>query len=103
MTKYSKPLLLILDEWLLLKPSENECKDIFELLHHRRKKSPTIFCSQYKSEGWYEQLSGNNGPLADAILDRIVHDAYKINIESIDPSEDISMREVYGLDKALSE
>lgn len=65
--------------------------------------SSTIFCSQYKSEGWYEQLGGNDGPLADAILDRIVHDAYKINIESIDPSKDISMREVYGLDKALSE
>jgi len=39
----------------------------------------------------------------DAILDRIMHDAYKINIENIDPSKDISMREVYGLDKSLSE
>lgn len=103
MAKYCRPLLLILDEWLLLKPSENERKDIFELLHHRRKKSSTVFCSQYKAEGWYEQLGGNDGPLADAILDRIVHDAYKINIESIDPSRDISMREVYGLDKTLSE
>jgi len=41
--------------------------------------------------------------LADAILDRIVHDAYKINIESLDPSKDISMREIYGLDKDLTE
>lgn len=32
-----------------------------------------------------------------------IHDAYKINIESIDPSKDISMREVYGLNKLLSE
>ena len=68
-----------------------------------RKKSSTIFCSQYKHEGWYEQLGGADSPLADAILDRIVHDAYKINIESIDPSRDFSMREVYGLDKQLSE
>lgn len=103
MAKYANPLLLIIDEWLLLKPNENECKDIFELLHRRRKKSSTIFCSQYRADGWYEQLGGNDGPLADAILDRIVHDAYKINIESIDPSKDISMREVYGLDKILSE
>lgn len=103
MTKYANPLLLIIDEWLLLKPNENERKDIFELLHRRRKKSSTLFCSQYRAEGWYEQLGGNDGPLADAILDRIVHDAYKINIESIDPSRDISMREVYGLDKKLSE
>lgn len=103
MAKYSNPVLLIIDEWLLLKPCESEQKDIFELLHRRRKKSSTIFCSQYRSDGWYEQLGGDASPLADAILDRIVHDAYKINIESIDPSKDISMREVYGLDKSLSE
>ncbi len=103
MDKYTKPTLLILDEWLLLKLSEPESKDIFELLHKRRKKSSTIFCSQFHQEGWYDQLGGNNSTIADAILDRIVHDAYKINIESIDPSKDISMREVYGLDKTLSE
>lgn len=96
-------MLLILDEWLLLKLPESESKDIFELLHKRRKKSSTIFCSQFRQEGWYEQLGGDNSTIADAILDRIVHDAYKINVESIDPSKDISMREVYGLDKNLSE
>jgi len=103
MTKYTNPVLLILDEWLLLKLSESESKDIFELLHKRRKKSSTIFCSQFRQEGWYDQLGGDNSTIADAILDRIVHDAYKINIESIDPSKDISMREVYGLDTLLSE
>lgn len=103
MVKYANPVLLIIDEWLLLKPNENEQKDIFELLHRRRKKSSTIFCSQYRSEGWYDQLGGSDSPLSDAILDRIVHDAYKINIESIDPSKDISMREIHGLDKSLSE
>ncbi|WP_427113979.1 ATP-binding protein [Megasphaera sueciensis] len=103
MAKYANPVLLIFDEWLLMKPSEMECKDIFELLHRRRKKSSTIFCSQYRDNDWYEQLGGDASPLADAILDRIVHDAYKINIESTDPSKDISMREVYGLDQSLSE
>lgn len=103
MAKYANPVLLIIDEWLLLKPTENEQKDIFELLHRRRKHSSTIFCSQYRHEGWYEQLGGDASPLADAILDRIVHDAYVINIESLNPEKDISMREVYGLDKSLSE
>ena len=103
MAKYANPLLLIIDEWLLLKPTDVEQKDIFELLHRRRKKSSTIFCSQYRHDGWYEQLGGDESPLADAILDRIVHDAYRINIESIDPTKDISMREVYGLEKHLSE
>ena len=103
LSKYSKPILLIIDEWLLLKPSPSESKDIFEFLHHRRRKTSTIFCSQYRHEGWYDQLGSDDSPLADAILDRIVHDSYKINIESTDPSKDLSMREVYGLDKYLSE
>ena len=50
-------------------------------------------------EGWYERLGGDNNPLSDAIMDRIVYDAYKINIVSIDPSKDLSMREVYVLNK----
>ena len=97
MAKYSNPVLLILDEWLLMKPTQDEQKDIFELLHRRRKKSSTIFCSQYRSDGWYEQLGGDASPLADAILDRIVHDGYTIDIVPVDPSKDLSMREVYGL------
>lgn len=98
---YANPTLLIIDEWLLMKPTTDEQKNILELLHHRRKRSSTIFCSQFKVEGWYEQLGGAEAPLVDAILDRIVHDGYRINIESMDPKRDISMREVYGLDPAL--
>ncbi len=97
--KYTKPLLLIIDEWLLLKLTESESKNLFELIHKRRKKSSTIFCSQFREEGWYERLGGDDSPLADAIMDRIVYDAYKINIESVDSSKDISMRERYGLDQ----
>ena len=101
--KYANPILLIIDEWLLLKPTPEEQKDIFELMHLRRRKSSTIFCSQYRHTEWYDQLGGADSPLADAILDRIVHDAYMINIESIDPKRDISMREIYGLDTSLIE
>ena len=103
MAKYANPVVLILDEWLLLKPRESEQRDIFELLHRRRKKSSTIFCSQYEFEEWYDQLGGDDSPLADAIIDRIAHDSYRINITSIDAEHDISMREVYGLDKTLRE
>lgn len=99
LSKYTKPLLLIIDEWLLLRLTESESKNLFELIHKRRKKSSTIFCSQFREEGWYERLGGDDNPLADAIMDRIVYDAYKINIESVDPSKDLSMREVYGLDQ----
>ncbi len=66
--------------------------------------SSTIFCSQYDSSGWYDQLGGDDSPLSEAILDRIKHDAYKTNnIVSTDPANYWSMREVYGLDSAFSE
>ena len=61
-------------------------------------KSSTIFCSQFREEDWYQQLCGGESTLADAIMDRISYDSYKIDIESTDPSKDISMRELYGLD-----
>ena len=90
---------LLLNQQILTK----EYADIFELLHRRHKKSSTIFCSQYEFEEWYNQLGGDDSPLADAIIDCIVHDSYRINITSIDVEHDKSMREVYRLDKALRE
>ena len=53
------------------------------------------FCSQYASDGWYEQLGGESSPLADAILDRIMFNSYKIPIVSADPNKSISMCELY--------
>lgn len=103
MKQYANPILLIIDEWLLMVPTPEEQKDILELLHRRRKKSSTIFCSQFHQADWYNQLGGSDSPLTDAILDRIIYDSYKINIEYIDPSKDRSMREVYGLDPSISE
>ena len=100
MKKYTSPVLLIIDEWLLLKLTEAEARDVFELIHKRRKRSSTIFCSQYRESEWYQQICGGESTLADAIMDRISYDSYKIDIESIDPSKDLSMREVYGLDPA---
>ena len=98
--KYINPTLLILDEWLLLRLTENEAKNLFELIHKRRKRSSTIFCSQFRESEWYQQICGGESTLADAIMDRITYDSYKIDIESADPTKDISMREVYGLDPA---
>lgn len=98
--KYTSPMLLIIDEWLLLKLSEAEARNVFELIHKRRKRSSTIFCSQFRESEWYDQICGGESTLADAIMDRITYDSYKIDIESINPEKDLSMREVYGLNPA---
>ena len=101
--QYTKPKLLILDEWLLLKLSESEARLVLEVIHKRRKKSSTIFCSQWEEKDWYNQICDGESTLADAIMDRISYDSYKINIEYIDKTNDKSMREIYGLDPKEAE
>ena len=101
--QYTNPRLLIIDEWLLTALSDEEAKVVFEVIHKRRKKSSTIFCSQFLDEGWYERIGSSAGPLADSIMDRIKYDAYKINIKAVNPDHDRSMREVYGLSPAEAE
>ncbi|MBR0230120.1 MAG: ATP-binding protein [Erysipelotrichaceae bacterium] len=101
--QYTNPTLLIVDEWLLTPLSDDEAKVVFEVIHKRRKKSSTIFCSQFLEEGWYERIGSTDNPLADSIMDRIKYDAYKIRIQAIDPDHDRSMRELYGLDPAEAE
>ena len=83
--------------------NSREARNLFELIHKRRKKSSTIFCSQFEEKDWYSQICNGENTLADAIMDRISYDSYKINIEYIDKTKDRSMREVYGLDPAMSE
>ena len=85
----------------MLKLHESESRNLFELIHKRGKQSSAIFCSQFREEGWYDRLGGDDNPRVDAIMDRIIYDAYKINIESTNPSKDISMREVYGIDQNM--
>lgn len=59
LSKYTNPLLLIIDEWLLLKLKESESKNLFELIHKCIKKSSTIFCFRFKEGVWYDRLSGD--------------------------------------------
>jgi len=71
--KYGDYAVLILDEWLLGDISEEEQHFLFELIERRHDGSSTIFCTQYRKEDWHIRLGG--GVHADAIMDRIVHNA----------------------------
>ena len=96
-TQYKKYSLLILDEWMLVSLTETEARDLLEIVHARHKRASTIFCSQFAPAGWYSKFS--EATIADAILDRIVHDSYTIEIQYIDKDRDKSMREVYGIEE----
>jgi len=93
--QYKKYSVLILDEWMLISLSDTEARDLLEIIHARHKKASTIFCSQFAPAGWYKKFT--EAPIADAMLDRIVHDSYTIEIQYIDKEHDKSMREVYGI------
>ena len=79
MKKLKKEKLLILDEWLLYPLKEEEARDVLELVEARNRVASTIFCSQYDTSEWHENLY--DPTLADAICDRIIYNAYTIQIE----------------------
>lgn len=71
--------LLILDDWGLNTLDINQSRDILELMETRYQQSSTIFSSQIPVENWHELFSDST--IADAVLDRIVHNSYSINID----------------------
>lgn len=88
--QYRQVNLLILDEWLLFPLKDAEARDLLEIAEARYKKGSTIFCSQFEVDGWHQKLGDET--MADAIVDRIVHDSYTIVVKGDD-----SMRKRKGL------
>jgi DNA replication protein DnaC len=74
---WAKIDLLILDDWGLEPPSATDCKDLLELLDDRYETRSTLITSQLPIDYWHTYL-GSNPTVADAILDRLLHNAHKI-------------------------
>ncbi|WP_027951251.1 IS21-like element helper ATPase IstB [Haliea salexigens] len=70
--------VLILDDWGLMKLSAENRRDLLEVLEDRHGRRSTVATSQLPIEEWHGVIG--DATLADAILDRLVHNAYKINL-----------------------
>jgi len=77
-TRIEKQDLLILDDFGL-QPLDNQNRSaLMELIEDRHGKKSTIITSQLPLKEWYDIIGEKT--VADAILDRLVHDAHRIDI-----------------------
>ena len=79
MTGFAKTDLIILDDWGLAKFNAQQRRDRLELLDDRHGRRSTIVTSPLPVEHWHDLIG--EATLADAILDRLVHNAYRITLE----------------------
>ena len=83
---YSKSLqslakldLLILDDWGLEPLTAAQRNDLMEIMDDRHGCSSTAMISQLPTDQWYQSIGDNT--LADAILDRLMHNAHRISLK----------------------
>ena len=78
LAQLAKINLLILDDWGLVPPNPEQCRDLLEILDDRYLQRSTLVTSQLPITHWHEHL--NDPTVADAILDRLIHNAIKLDL-----------------------
>jgi DNA replication protein DnaC len=78
LAKLAKVDLLILDDWLRDPISASETRDLLEILDDRYGRVSTLVASQLPVPDWFTQFPSPTH--ADAILDRIIHNAHRLNL-----------------------
>ncbi len=79
MNQLSKVELLILDDWGLEKMNARQASELLEIIEDRYQVNSTIIASQVPVKGWHQLIS--NPTIADALLDRLIHNSYKIDLD----------------------
>jgi len=79
MDKLAKQQLLILDDFGLMALDAQQRLDLMEIVEERHAKLSTIIASQLPLANWYEMIGDET--IADAIMDRLIHQAHRIEIK----------------------
>ena len=78
MNQLLKMDLLIIDDWGIQKMSAVQRQDLMEVIEDRHDRRSTLVASQLPTEHWHDYLG--EATLADAILDRLLHAAHRLNL-----------------------
>jgi DNA replication protein DnaC len=78
LARLSRVQLLIIDDFLLTPLSDSERRDLLEVIEDRYQTGATIIASQCPVSDWYPNIG--DPTLADAVCDRLLHNAYKIEM-----------------------
>lgn len=77
--KLSRAHVLVIDDLGLAPMTDTERRDLLEVIEERHGHASTIVVSQLPMDHWHEQIG--DPTIADAILDRLIHNAHKINLK----------------------
>jgi DNA replication protein DnaC len=77
--KISRTDVLVVDDWAMHPMSEAERRDLLEISEDRYQRRSTILTSQFAIRDWHKQIG--DPTIADSILDRLVHNAYRIELK----------------------
>jgi len=79
MSKLSKTNVLIIDDFGIAPLTDAERRDLFEVVDERHGHGSTLITSQLPIENWHDIIG--DPTIADGILDRLIHNAHKINLK----------------------
>ena len=79
MKKLAKTRVLVIDDLGLAPLADHQRRDLLEVIEDRHGLSSTIVTSQLPVKNWHEHIG--DPTIADAILDRLVHNAHRINLK----------------------
>lgn len=77
--KIAKADVLVIDDWGLATLKNQQCRDFLEILDDRHGSAATLITSQFSAKDWHETIP--DPTVADAILDRLIHNAYQIELK----------------------
>ena len=82
----TRAALLVIDDFGLVAVTGKQYRDLLEILDDRHGQGATLITSQFPVSQWHELI--NDATVADAILDRLVHNAYRLELKGESIAQD---------------